>query len=76
MSDKKVKIILDGGVEVYTDKNTKSKRCECGAMIYFAKTKKGKLMPIHEAVNRWVSHFSTCSLANKYRKRNRKEAIK
>ena len=73
----KVNIILDNGVELYIDKNTKSKRCECGAMIYFAKTKKGKLMPVHETVNRWVSHFVNCPLDNKYRKqRNRKEAIK
>ena len=71
MNKEQIKITLDGGVEVTVKKGSTGKRCECGAMIYFAKTKNGKTMPIHKAINKWVSHFTTCSLANKYRKQKK-----
>lgn len=65
-------IRLNGGfgIEVIVDWNSK-KRCECGAEIWFALTKNKKLMPIElVGLAKWDTHFATCPLANKFRKRN------
>ena len=48
----------------------------CGKMIFFARTAKGKLMPVSELGDHsLVAHFYDCPAAKKFRKRDLHERI-
>ena len=66
----KLQIIhLKGGAEVLADWNSRTKCKACNKEIFFAKTKKGKMMPIElVSLGEWESHFATCPAANSFRK--------
>jgi len=65
MTGKQIK--LKSGFEVFLSDMTK--RCECGETITFAKTAKGKFMPVSKDYHgEWETHFKVCPLADKLRK--------
>jgi len=46
-------------------------KCECGEDIMFAKTKRGRWMPIQQVgFLEFDTHYAYCPLANKFRKRS------
>jgi len=65
-------IKLDVGIEVEIPNKfeySKCKGCEADDIIW-SKTKNGKLMPIrYDLIKKtWISHFSDCPVAEKFRK--------
>lgn len=56
--------VLSVGI-VYADMQ-RHKRCDCGTLVYWAITEKGKIIDIHKAVSGYASHKPNCSW--KYRK--------
>ena len=71
----KEKITLKGGAVVEVDFIEVSECRSCGRMIWWAKTKKGKDMPITFIGKRFTdknnleSHFANCKQANQWRKK-------
>ena len=63
---------LKCGIKVQVNHNI-FRKCECGQVILFAKTKKGKWMPIQKvAEDQLDTHFAYCPLANKRRRNSEK----
>ena len=63
-------ITLVGGVEVMVPTRFEYAKCKgCRAEIIWAKTMRGKNMPIRWDENEgWISHFSDCPKADSFRK--------
>lgn len=69
--DKVQEVKLKCGIKVLADFRTK-KKCKCGQDIWFARTQKGKTMPIVlVGLAEWDTHFADCPFAKKFRKRER-----
>ncbi len=67
------KIKLEGGAEVEIDLNRPTKCRGCGAKIWFAVTKEGKLMPVVEiGPEKYQSHFADCKKAKDFKRPNNK----
>ena len=64
------KIMLLGNIEVEIPSRYDYAKCKkCGADdLIFAKTKNGKLMPIHWKPEGFISHFSDCPNAGEFRR--------
>ena len=63
-------ITLRGGAEVLVDWATQTTCKSCGAKIWWAKTGKGKMMPInHCGLVEYESHFASCKQAKEWRKK-------
>ncbi len=70
-SVKNKQVKLKNGIEVLLSE--RSKVCECGDIMFFAKTSKGKYMPVSTDYHgEWESHFGVCPLADKYRAKKRR----
>jgi len=63
---------LKCGIEVQLV-STKKVKCECGQEIMFAKTKRGRWMPIQlVGFAEFDTHYAYCPLADKFRKNLKK----
>lgn len=63
-------ITLKNGITVELDVKDKGECRGCGEEIYWAITRRGKKMPICQLDDgSWVSHFSNCTMANDFRKK-------
>jgi len=61
-------VTLKGGAEVFVNFSEMSKCKKCGAVIWWATTKKARSMPIcKDTDGQWMSHFSNCKFAKHFR---------